>query len=70
MPDVQTLVTFIVFSIEALIHFNIGKNSLQKRGESFKIQLPSVNELVKILVTVAIFSQLCTYFTHVSFRMT
>lgn len=48
---VSTLITFVFFFIEAMFHFNIGKN-----GDSDKLDwhFPSRSELFKIVVIVFI----------------
>jgi len=59
---VITLVTFIIFFMEALIHFNIGKNGKHKQhkyihvGEQVKIHIPDKNEFFDICKTVLFFS--------------
>jgi hypothetical protein len=49
------LVTFGVFMTEALIHYNLGKNG---NGDSKGFSLPPSKELLKIAVTVGVFSYL------------
>ncbi len=57
-----TLVSFIIFFMEALIHFNIGKNGEHKRheyihvGDQIKIHIPDKDEFFKIFKTVLFFS--------------
>lgn len=57
-----TFITFIIFFIEALIHFNIGKNGVNKTHEyirvsdDIKIHVPDKNEFFEIFITVLIFS--------------
>lgn len=57
-----TLVTFIIFFMEALIHFNIGKNGNHKThkyidvGDQIKIHIPDKNEFFDIAKTVLFFS--------------
>jgi hypothetical protein len=59
---VITLVTFIIFFMEALIHFNIGKNGKHKKHEyvrisdQIKIHIPDKNEFFDIVKTVLFFS--------------
>ena len=59
---VITLVTFIIFFMEALIHFNIGKNGEHKTHEyirvsdQIKIHIPDKDEFFKIGKTVLFFS--------------
>lgn len=48
-------VTFILFFIEALLHYNYGKGD----GEQF--HFPNQNEIVQIIITVSIFSFLNSY---------
>jgi len=52
---IVTLVTFVLFFIEALFHFNIGKNGYDKEI-SLKITFPNKKELVCIVIILAIFS--------------
>ena len=57
-----TFITFIIFFMEALIHFNIGKNGEHKQHEyirvtdQIKIHIPDKDEFLKIVKTVLFFS--------------
>ncbi len=57
-----TLVTFIIFFMEALIHFNIGKNGKHKThtyidiSDQIKIHIPDKDEFFDICKTVLFFS--------------
>ena len=57
-----TLITFIIFFMEALIHFNIGKNGGNRThkyiqvSDDIKIHVPDKNEFFEIFITVLIFS--------------
>jgi hypothetical protein len=57
-----TLVTFIIFFMEALIHFNIGKNGKHKThtyidiSDQIKIHIPDKDEFFDIAKTVLFFS--------------
>lgn len=59
-----TFITFIIFFMEALIHFNIGKNGEGKSHEyikvsdQIKIHIPDKDEFFKIFKTVLFFSSL------------
>lgn len=59
---VITFITFIIFFMEALIHFNIGKNGEGKSHEyikvsdQIKIHIPDKDEFFKIFKTVLFFS--------------
>jgi hypothetical protein len=59
---VITFITFIIFFMEALIHFNIGKNGEHKQHEyirvtdQIKIHIPDKDEFFKIVKTVLFFS--------------
>ncbi len=59
---VITFITFIIFFMEALIHFNIGKNGEHKPHEyiqvtdQIKIHIPDKDEFFKIVKTVLFFS--------------
>ena len=59
---VITLITFIIFFMEALIHFNIGKNGNNKPhkyisiSDQIKIHIPDKDEFLKIFKTVLFFS--------------
>lgn len=59
---VITFITFIIFFIEALIHFNIGKNGNHKThkyiriSDQIKIHIPDKNEFFDIVKTVLFFS--------------
>jgi hypothetical protein len=50
--DTQTLVTFFLFSLEAYLHFIIGRG---------KVVIPGPGECVKIFGTVFVFSLLSTH---------
>jgi hypothetical protein len=61
-----TLITFFLFFIEALIHFNIGKKSRNENqpqthnflniSNFFSIHIPDKSEFIRIFVTVLFFS--------------
>ena len=59
-----TFITFIIFFMEALIHFNIGKNGGNKTHEyirisdDIKMHVPDKNEFFEIFITVFIFSSI------------
>jgi len=59
-----TFITFIIFFVEALIHFNIGKNGVNKKHEyirvsdDIKMHVPDKNEFFEIVITVLIFSSI------------
>jgi hypothetical protein len=59
---VITFITFIIFFMEAIIHFNIGKNGKHKKhkyihvGDQVKIHIPDKNEFFDIAKTVLFFS--------------
>lgn len=58
MQVAVTLITFLTFFIEALFHYNIGKNGdlIHKR-----FQLPDMNETIYILVVLMFFSVINGY---------
>ena len=47
------LITFVVFFIESLLHYNIGKNSGSKR---FYIQFPNYRDFFRIIIVLGFFS--------------
>ncbi len=51
----QTIVTFVLFSLEAYLHFVIGRGQLA---------LPTLDEAIKIFSTVFIFSLISTRVTE------
>jgi hypothetical protein len=58
-----TFITFIIFFLESLIHFNIGKNGNSTHkyiqfSDNIKIHIPDKNEFFKIFITVFIFSSI------------
>lgn len=64
---VITFVTFIIFFMEALIHFNIGKGADKTKtpshkfiriSDDIKIHIPDKYELIEIVITVLIFSSI------------
>lgn len=54
---ITTMVTFVLFFIEAFLHFNIGKNEYDKEI-SFKISMPTKKELACIVAVLTVFSLL------------
>lgn len=53
--NIIIMVTFVLFFIEAMIHYNIGARSQDKsRG----IRFPQSRELIQIVITVFAFSSL------------
>lgn len=62
---VQNVVTFTVvcffFICEAIIHYSIGLNGSRK----FFLELPPRNEMLHIVLTVAIFAGLSTLVTEI-----
>jgi hypothetical protein len=56
---VSTVVTFVLFTIEAIITYNLGKHRDAKMDGQFFLNLlkcPPLKELFKILINVAMFS--------------
>lgn len=59
-----TFITFIIFFVEALIHFNIGKNGGNKThkyitvSDDIKIHVPDKDELFRICLIVLFFSSI------------
>ncbi len=57
-----TFITFIIFFMEAIIHFNIGKNGEHKQhkyievSDQLKIHIPDKDEFFAISKTVLFFS--------------
>lgn len=49
------IVTFCLFSIEALLHYNYGK------GDKSQFHLPDKKTITQIIITVAFFSLLNSY---------
>jgi len=47
------IITFIVFFIEAMLHYNIGRNSGK---EGFLIKWPKTLDLIKIIIVLGVFS--------------
>lgn len=56
---VTTLVTWIFFSIEAFIHFSMGKD---------KFESPTISEIFKIFGVVFVFSLLASFFSDLAIR--
>jgi hypothetical protein len=52
-----TLITFLVFMIEAIVHFNQGANYEREQ----KIFLPPTKSLIHIAIVVLIFSYINAY---------
>ena len=58
-----TFTTFILFLIEALFHFNIGKNGHQIH-KKFEIIFPTKKEMAYIVGVLAVFSILNGLISH------
>lgn len=56
---VSTLVTWIFFSLEAFIHYSLGKD---------KLEAPSVAEIFKIFGVVLVFSLLASFFSDLAVK--
>ena len=52
-------VTFVLFLLEAIIHYNIGVRSNNDKVEGIKF--PQPKELLQIIITVFIFSSLAGF---------
>ena len=50
-----TSITFLLFTVEALIHYNIGKNS---KNSKFQIHIPTIKDFIQLSGTVFLFSVL------------
>ena len=53
MDYTVTAVTFVIFFVEAMMHYNIGINAGKKK---FDVKFPKLRDLVRILSVLAIFS--------------
>ena len=53
MSQLVTIVTFLTFFIEAMLHYTIGINSGKRR---FIIIMPKTNDLIKIITVLLFFS--------------
>ena len=51
-------VTFVIFFVEAMMHYNIGINAGKKK---FSVQFPKLRDLLRILSVLAVFSSLNGY---------
>ena len=56
---VTTLITWIFFSLEAFIHFSMGKD---------RLELPSAAEVFKIFGVVLVFSFLASFFSELALK--
>jgi|TARA_R110002074_G_scaffold112908_2_gene241348 tetrahydromethanopterin S-methyltransferase subunit D len=56
---ISTLITIIFFTIEAILHYNIGKT-----GNISFFHFPKMKEALKILFTIVIFATASTLVTH------
>jgi hypothetical protein len=64
---ISTLITTILFTIEAIITYNIGKHdNLKMNFTSFKklFDIPPIKDLLKICINVAIFASLGSLITY------
>lgn len=57
---VTTLVTWIFFSLEAFIHFSMGKD---------KLEAPSIGEIFKIFGVVLVFALLASFFSDLAVKV-
>jgi ABC-type cobalt transport system substrate-binding protein len=62
---ITTMVTFLIFLGEAMIHYNIGKNSNNNTVEQVKPLYPSLNEFIWIAGIVLLFSFLSGYISSI-----
>ena len=65
MIDIKYIVffsTFIVFSLESFLHFNIGKNGLTK------INIPTTLEACEIVGVVLLFSGINAFLSKIIFN--
>lgn len=53
------IITFCLFTAEALFHYNYGKNGDKKKEQNF--HLPTKEMMLQIVLTVAFFSLLNSY---------
>lgn len=51
------IITFCLFTIEALLHYNYGKNE----ETNTKFHFPHREDMIQIIITVALFSLLNSY---------
>ena len=56
MHFISTVVTFCVFFIEGLLHYNIGLNSRKTNISTIKIGFPSMKSLFSMILVLCIFS--------------
>ena len=64
MHWLSTVITFIVFFIEGLLHYNIGFNS----GKSFfniRLGFPDIKDFIYMISVLAIFSFFNGYLIHI-----
>lgn len=59
---VSTLVTFCLFTFEAILHYSVGHTSKDKKG--FSVVLPGIKDALKIAAVVMVFSILSVGITH------
>ena len=63
---ISSIVVFVFFSLEAFIHYSIGKSSERRGGHGrIKFILPGWRDAMKILLVVLIFS-LLTFATNLA----
>mgnify|MGYP003657586591 CR=1 FL=1 len=55
IPTKIIFITFAVFMVEAILHYNLGKNDVIQDESSNGI-LPPTNSLIKLAVIVGLFS--------------
>jgi len=63
-------VTFTLFFLEALLHYNYGKGTFtgsvgRPEGAGEQFHFPDQNEIVQIIITVGIFSFLNSYIIRI-----
>ena len=70
-----TAITFVVFFVEALIHFNIGRNGSDETKHKYirlsdriELHVPTMREFYKIGATVLLFSTMTGFISSYVIR--
>lgn len=60
-----SMIVFLILNfIENIIHFSIGRNTDSKNTPNISIELPETYDIIKIVLTMIVFSILQALFTY------
>jgi hypothetical protein len=72
LPPHLMVISFVVFIslnlVENLIHFSIGRNVENQDNGKVEFKMPSVYDLMKIVVIMILFGILQAFFTYIAVK--